>query len=524
MGNVRIYDKTNQANGVHTSSSGEFTLLYPTAGAKPGMKIQLELDTLADNGKGLEVVNQTDLYNIIPLDPSVVKEIVVCRKGERDLVARSLFKILQSTSERERVEMSKKFKDLIKQTHKDYAQIAEMGVKLGKLSKQCDSLTLYNEALSIVSINTDKASAQVKKYIQLIEQGVSVQEARKELNKADASRQLMQSADLLNKGINALEVRTDASFSIFDFRDAADCLDTLIHYGQKITIDPAKLARWYFKKSDALFQEGNLKAAFTACRQSFQIDSMNVGDQKSTAGDLVFLSVIAKELDDFKAALNYGQRGLEIYQKINDPDGIAEADEVIGLAYQLNLDLRQALKYQLVANDVTRTLHGKNDWKLSKRYTNIAATYEKDSQFAFALDYQQAAIEIDSVNLGPLSPRLALMYNNLALIYMGDNKPDTARLYQESALYIIKKGNREDFPIVTQIYKNYARILNQLKDYSKALTYINKALAIDTLILPRFSSRISENFSIMAQIKSNLNDCQRRNKGSKKGDGDQPPF
>jgi hypothetical protein len=79
--------------------------------------------------------------------------------------------------------MQEEFRALTKAQNKDYTTIQQVADDLTKLQKQIyDSITIYKEAMAIASINKDGVNERVINYLKLLDEGKSVQEARKELS------------------------------------------------------------------------------------------------------------------------------------------------------------------------------------------------------------------------------------------------------------------------------------------------------------------------------------------------------
>ena len=242
---IIIVGKEENANTQYTNAKGEYELKFPLA--RKGHPVRLTIGKTAGNGQQLEVVNEREVSLChIPANANQEFKIIVCPKGTRDMAARRYYKILKSSAEKEYEKLQKEFIAISQAQNKDLNSIQQLADELSKLQSQLnDSVRMYKEAYAIASINKDGANRRVLKYLKLLDEGKSIQEARKALSVPMASIDMENSILLFRAGVQELEERARASEAISDYQNAAMSYDTLIEKAIKLNIDHLELSSYY---------------------------------------------------------------------------------------------------------------------------------------------------------------------------------------------------------------------------------------------------------------------------------------
>ena len=252
-GSIKRDSITINANPVYSADDGSYTLVFPQA--VPGHVVELKVSEKTGSGQALEIVNEEELRICrIPEDPAETFDIIVCKKGERDVAAQRYYRILKTSAERELGRMKREWSTLLDQSEKDYQKITEMSKRIDELQKQTDSLKLYKDALRIASINKDNATKRVLRYLKLLDEGTSIQEARAALSINKAIDELEVGILRFKAAVEELQTRADASQSMFDYKDAIRCYDTLINYAEKVGVDRLKMTFYYTDIGQVFFK------------------------------------------------------------------------------------------------------------------------------------------------------------------------------------------------------------------------------------------------------------------------------
>ncbi len=170
--------KEEHSNSVYTNNDGSFELKFPNA--RVGYLVELSVGDTDVNGQNIELVNDREVSNCrIGTKNTKDFEIIVCKKGERDLVVQKYYHIIKTSSDVALAQKEKEFQALLTAKQKDHNKISKLSAEIAQLQQQMDSLTIYKEAFRIASINKDNATKRVLHYLKLLSEGKSIQEARK---------------------------------------------------------------------------------------------------------------------------------------------------------------------------------------------------------------------------------------------------------------------------------------------------------------------------------------------------------
>ena len=492
---------TTKANTVYTLNDGAYHLVFQTA--KTGHRVQLTIGNIDGEGKSIELVNDKEIANCrIPANATDEFEIIVCRKGERDLTAQRYYKIIKTSSDIALAQKENEYKQLLLVTKKDYEKIATLSAELANLQQQTDSLAIYKEAFSIASINKDNASQRVLRYLQLLEEGKSIQQAREALSIQNAAKDLDKSERLFKSAIEELERRAGASVAIFDFHDAIICYDTIISYSLKMNIDRLILSELYinaatinlFVRHDKRALEYNQKAI--ACR----VEILNP-NHLDLATSYFNIALTYRAMGQYEKALEYNQKAMSIQEEILDPGhpDLATSYDQIGSVYLEMGQSKKALEYIQKAMSIREEiLDPKDPFFLATSYNNIALTYQALGQYNKALEYLEKSISIQEETLDPNHLGLATPYSNIALIYQALGQYNRALEYLEKSISIQEETLDPRHPSLAISYGNIGGIYQAIGHYEKALEYHQKSIGIQEEILDPNHPSLGFSYSTIA--------------------------
>lgn len=468
------------SNSTHTSNGGAFELEFPKA--RTGHLVHLTIGNTDNNSVEIEVVNTKELEICrIPATVTEVFKIIVCKKGERDLAAQHYYKIFKTSSDLALRKKEKELNTLLNERQKDYTKIADLTATLDKLQKQADSATIYQEALRIASINKDDASKRILRYIQLLDEGKSIQEAREALSIKEAAKELGAAAKGFNAAIEMLEIRAGASEGIFDYQDAIECYDTIIWYSEKMNIDKLILASYFMKLGSNTYFLGDYNKALEYQKRGLKIQELlldSMHNNLAYAYNNISITYGAK--DEYKDALYYAKKGVYILEKTlkpNDPH-LAIAYGILGNAYFGVNEYNEALIFQKKAIDIQKNSLTSDHKDLATSYSNIASTLLYLGNHQEALEYQQKCLEIREKILKPNDPSLSTSYNNLAVIYRFWGKYGKALEYHQKAMDIDTMMLKPFHPNLATTYNEIALTYKALRDFEKVLEFEQKSLSI----------------------------------------------
>jgi serine phosphatase RsbU (regulator of sigma subunit) len=135
-----------------------------------------------------------------------------------------------------------------------------------------------------------------------------------------------------------------------------------------------------------------------------------------------------------------------------------------------------AAKAQTNAELLKKIQNTKNKDSAILLYDELARKCVKATEFEKAIEYQKKALELCKLTKVPFN--IAYGYNNLANIYLQRGNLNEAITNYTEALKELEKNNLERDAALC--YGNIGNIFIKLKQYDKALEYIQKALEIKT--------------------------------------------
>lgn len=405
-------EKIENANSVYTLDDGSFQLIFPKA--RVGYNVKLQIGEKDKYGEIIEIVNNKEIEICkIPAKVSDDFEIIVCKKGSRDIAAQRYYGIIKNSAEIALSTLNKEMEVLLLQKNKDYLRIEELSEKITKMEQQRDSLLIYKDAFHIASINKDKATKRVLLYIQLMDEGKSIQEAREALSIKGAANDLKSSVSSFNAAIEELETRLGASINIFDYNDIIICCDTLIYYSEKIGIKSIKTS-WYYNSRANAFREMNM---------------------------------IDKALDDYNSAISINPKDILAYtnraslyisqDKVND--AIADLTMAIHidsnwfiLFYARSIIYRKKGLYAEEINDLNKVIA--LNPKMGQAYMHLGLSYlKKDCTNNEPEKYLLKAVE--------LIPNSYLSHYNLGQFYLNQKRYLDAQIELSSAIELIENDD-----------------------------------------------------------------------------------
>ncbi|MBI4648087.1 MAG: tetratricopeptide repeat protein [Bacteroidia bacterium] len=188
-------------------------------------------------------------------------------------------------------------------------------------------------------------------------------------------------------------------------------------------------------------------------------------------------------LTDPKKSRIYGERALELGQKINNVNELARSYQIIGLSYFQESDYRDALEYYEAAEKLWKKLNKKEN--IGRIYLLIGRANEKLGNFKGAFGNYQKSLEIYQVSGDSKSIAETNIGIGVCQFYLGnyddavENYMNSLTIYKQMALsndsIIIKSGKNG----MAGVYNNLALVYSSQGNYEKALEYHLNGLKIN---------------------------------------------
>ena len=284
-------------------------------------------------------------------------------------------------------------------------------------------------------------------------------------------------------------------------------IDTLLPHILALDNDTEKVNQLYKKGFSIRNSDPQLSFRFAKyCEQS----ALKTNSKKHLAKSYNLLGVLFYKKGDFKKAISYHKKALQLRTECNDVLGIAFSHTNLGNIYTDIKLFPQAEESYLQAMEAYNILSKKeqtantlmnlgilkfsqkqydaaienylmalkiasqiNDYEIKVNcMQNIAQAYGVKGDFERDLGYNEDVLKLRALMENERD--IASSYLNLAVLYMYEPSVDLpkAKHYIDTANYI---GNKfEDFDIKKICYKSYALYYNEVKDFEKAFKYFQK--------------------------------------------------
>lgn len=549
---VNVQVRAEGSNGDYSKSDGGYTLRFDHHA--PGKVVKMGVgntSNLITDGEGtkLELVNLNDIESVTLPEKAADKpiNIIVCPKGYRDLAAQKYYRIIKTSADVALKEKEKEMIRLQKDIDKSSSIIEEITQEFTKLKAQSDSLSIYKEALVLASINKDDASERVIKYVTLIENGVSVQEARKSLNRELAKAEGKRSLSNFKSVIEELELDASSSHIVYDYQGEIESYLSIIDLFQSLgeIANPIKIADYYMNLAASYSTNGQYEKAIEYADKCLKIN-LEVLKNDDVELSTIYLNVavfydlngqyekaiehlnvckkireIALDSNDIKLAIVYSNigatqiylgeisgaiesllKGLRIRLSNLDTNSIELAQTYGNLASAYH-DLGQynkALEYHMKSLNIREDRMDSADPILAISYNNISITYQGMQKFNEALEMQLKGLSISEKNLGQTHPQIGFLQNSIGWTYLFMKEYKNALSSFTIALDILRNSLREGHPTIGEAYINKGVSHKKLKEYKESLDCMSSGITILENNLPMSASKLINGYGYLSQL------------------------
>lgn len=171
-------------------------------------------------------------------------------------------------------------------------------------------------------------------------------------------------------------------------------------------------------------------------------------------------------------AMDYALEALEIAERLNAPEKVADALSYIGVIYWQMGNFGKALDYHLESLHIFTDIG--NEVGIAKASTNIGIIFFNQSHYDKALDYYFRALALYEKNQE--SDGLAAVLNNIGLVYEYQKDYQLAESYHLRSLEI--KETTDNIKGISHSYNNLGLVYQGMGDLESAEEYFYKALEI----------------------------------------------
>lgn len=172
-------------------------------------------------------------------------------------------------------------------------------------------------------------------------------------------------------------------------------------------------------------------------------------------------------------AIDYADSALRLSSRLNYALGEAQANNRLGLAFELEKSHNRALEHVNLA----LTTHKKiKDWKWIALDLNVLGIiYRSEGKFHKSIDTYEQLLE--TIPEGEMTSIAGLAYSNMGMAYFDLKQEDSAQYYYEVALKILNQHNHKRETAF--VLDNLATLSISQKDFEKAIEYLVQAIEIN---------------------------------------------
>ncbi len=485
---VQVSGKTPEAaeaNIVYTTSTGDFSLLFPRA--KNGERIDIEVGIDDAHGQAIEVVNLKEVEQCrMPANGTEVFHVIVCVKGARERVAQRYYNIIRNSTQKEIERLRKEVKQMVLAQKQDYAQITLLTRKITSLQQKTDSITIYREAYRLASINKDNATTRMVKYLELLEQGKNIEEALAVLDQEKASREIEKNILSFQAGIDELLTKANGSFLRGYYEEVISCITSIIRHSETLGIDPVIIAQYRGELAKALLYAGKPQAALGENQVLLdQLESRTEPQDSLLASALTDQAFYLNTNARFQEAMAVNERALQMKRLLYTPSHSEFINSYLNLGNTMK-DIgkyREALDYYQKGLSILEVQETSDEYLRSMFLSNMGVTYRQLGKFEQAIGYQEHVLKIHQRLFGDHHPETAIVISNLSVNYLQLGQYDTVVNKLERVIPVLISFLGAQHLDVATAYNTLASAFEGLGDYERAGKYWQMTLAIEQEVL-----------------------------------------
>ena len=221
----------------------------------------------------------------------------------------------------------------------------------------------------------------------------------------------------------------------------------------------------------AYYEVEQFKTAIEYCQRGLEI-AKEVGDKVREGPSYCILGCAYDSLGQFKTGIEYHQRGLEIAKEVGDKFGEGASYRNLGCSYDTLGQFKTAIEFHQRGLEIAKELGDKVGEGTS--YGNLGCAYFSQGQFKTAIEYHQRSLEI-AKEVGHKVGE-GTSYGNLGCAYLSLGQFKTAIEYHQRSLEIAKEvGNKVG---EGTSYGNLGCVYRSLGQFKTAIEFHQRGLEI----------------------------------------------
>lgn len=212
------------------------------------------------------------------------------------------------------------------------------------------------------------------------------------------------------------------------------------------------------------------------------------------------LGTIAYYEGKYDNAIKHSEKSIEIYKKSNNITNrhLAILYTNLGVFYSTKKNYKKAFTYHNYSLELFLNEKPINKKYLISSYLNIGKLYKRKEQYDNAITFYKKAINVSPENK---NQKYYLIKSNLAVAYQQKGNYEKSLKILFSILKEYKGNKRED-----RIFKHIGTTYYHMKEYKKALEYLNKSLEQKKLRYKKKHPYLAINNTAIGDVFYELND------------------
>jgi CHAT domain-containing protein/Tfp pilus assembly protein PilF len=323
----------------------------------------------------------------------------------------------------------------------------------------------------------------------------------------DSSNTLFQKAANLFEQEQHWLKKAEALYKISQNKTEQNLLDKASYYldkgyslfQTKKLRDPGFEIKYHYQKGIIAIQRADYKSALDWSEKGLELAHSNNEQELLTAKLLVNIGAIYIAQGSYQKAIEQFSEAEDLYHHrgVQNKRLLSRIYNSYGRAYQNNGDLKRALQYFRKSLEVDRQTLLSPHPNLAQTNNNIAISYYYRGDYQRALDYFINAVTVLAEFHGENHRLVAAGYNNVGIVYSEIGELERATGYLEKALRIKEKVLGKDHPDIAIGYQNLGAIYYDMEKYDQAIGYYKKS---EELLLDRFPDGHPELANVYANL------------------------
>lgn len=299
--------------------------------------------------------------------------------------------------------------------------------------------------------------------------------------------------------ISLLETEGTIQYEKANYRQAMSIYNTVMLLQSAMDL-VGKLPKTYNRIGSCYFFLDNLDSSLAFFNYSLSVHRQS-NNPKGISESLNNIGIVLMYKGDYPEAIQNLLESAKIDEDLGNEEDVAKAYNNIGMLYDDLDDFAKASEYYLKSLEIRRRLNLKKG--LYSTLNNLGVAYKNRKMYDEALQCLYEAVELGS-SLG-YRKGLELTYSNIGLVLSAQNKPHKALDYFNRSLEI--SNETDDSLRVSAAHVNLADAYRKMNDYDRALEHIRTGINI--MQSSRYMKNLVDAYAVELEIYAGMGSYRR---------------